>query len=122
MSKRNSGLFHGTVGDKAERKLASPVNGIDYNTAKSVSVKHVDVVLKVKNAHSVPLHSNPYSVLKNYKNEILVSERYYNARGDAYLDIDYTGHGNAKLHPNVPHEHKIHSKHSIFCYDGTSHF
>jgi hypothetical protein len=36
-----------------------------------------------------------------------VPERYYNQEGMAYLDIDYTDHGNPKMHPNVPHEHDI---------------
>lgn len=26
---------------------------------------------------------------------------------NAYLDIDYTDHGNPKTHPTVPHEHSI---------------
>ena len=37
-----------------------------------------------------------------------MNNSYYDAKGNAYLDIDYSNHGNAKLHPNVPHEHRIH--------------
>lgn len=37
----------------------------------------------------------------------LISERYYNDSGYAYLDIDYNNHGNPKTHPEVPHQHEI---------------
>jgi len=37
-----------------------------------------------------------------------IQERYYDSHGKAYLDIDYTDHGNPKMHPHVPHEHHIH--------------
>lgn len=48
-------------------------------------------------------------MLKSKKNinGNLNSERYYDDDGKAYLDIDYTNHGNPKTHPKVPHEHKI---------------
>ena len=32
---------------------------------------------------------------------------YYDEDGNAYLDIDYTDHGNPKTHPIVPHQHHI---------------
>ena len=32
-------------------------------------------------------------------------KRVYDENGKAYRDIDYTNHGNAKNHPQVPHEH-----------------
>lgn len=34
------------------------------------------------------------------------SERYDEKDRKPYIDIDYTNHGNSKLHPHVPHEHK----------------
>ena len=37
----------------------------------------------------------------------LVTERHYDSNGNAYLDIDYSDHGNSKNHPIVPHEHLI---------------
>lgn len=88
--------------------LGGPVNGEDYNTAGSNSVGTVDSANTTSDLHSVPQHGTPNSVSKNYKNGKLDSERYYDANGDAYLDIDYTNHGNSKLHPDVPHEHSIH--------------
>lgn len=40
-------------------------------------------------------------------NGTVLSERYYNNDGKAYLDIDYSDHGNPKMHPIVPHQQKI---------------
>ena len=107
MSKDDSGLFQGTIGNRAGNHFDTPVNGIDYNTAGSSTVRQVDSIVATHDAHSVPPHGMPNSALKNYQGGILTSERYYDARGDAYLDIDYTNHGNAKTHPIVPHEHDI---------------
>lgn len=111
MSKGNSGLFHGTTGSKvslAKKQDNKPVNGNDYNGAGSNSVGKVENVTITHDSHSVPTKGNPNSVSKNYKNGQLDSERYYDKDGNAYLDIDYTNHGNSKTHPHVPHEHSIH--------------
>ena len=83
------------------------VNGEDFNSAGSQSVGEVDSVKVTADEHSVPAHGEPNSVSQNYKNGSLDSERYYDGNGDAYLDIDYTDHGNPKTHPTVPHEHNI---------------
>jgi hypothetical protein len=45
------------------------------------------------------------SVIKKIVGGYVVSERYYN-KGEAYLDIHYTCHGNPKTHPVVPHIHR----------------
>ena len=78
-----------------------------FNNAGSNSVSQVDVVNKVNDQHSLPLKSMPNSVTKNYKDGNLHSERYYDENGDVYLDIDYTNHGNSKMHPDVPHQHRF---------------
>lgn len=83
------------------------INGKDYNTAGSRSVGQVDTVTTVSNSHSMPQTSTPNSVTKNYKDGKISTERYYGSDGKPYLDIDYSDHGNAKMHPDVPHEHKI---------------
>lgn len=83
------------------------VNGTDYNSAGSSSVGKVDSVTTVSNVHSMPVSGTPNSVTKNYKDGKLSTERYYGSDGKPYLDIDYSNHGNAKMHPHVPHEHKI---------------
>lgn len=83
------------------------VNGVDYNTANSKNVGSVHSLQTVVDAHSMPESSEPHSVTRNYQNGKLKTERYFDANGEPYLDIDYTDHGNPKMHPFVPHEHKI---------------
>ncbi|EJV59303.1 hypothetical protein [Bacillus cereus] len=45
------------------------------------------------------------SVTYHFKNGKLDKKRYYDHRGRAIKDIDYSNHGNAKKHPVVPHKH-----------------
>ncbi|MFB8328961.1 DNRLRE domain-containing protein [Bacillus wiedmannii] len=40
-----------------------------------------------------------------FKNKKLEQKRYYDAKGRARKDIDYSNHGNPKAHPVVPHKH-----------------
>lgn len=87
--------------------FGNPINGDDYNRAGSSTVGEVDSVDIVVDIHDVPRESTPNSVTQNFKNGTLSSERYYGPNGEAYLDIDYTDHGNPKTHPKVPHEHDI---------------
>lgn len=54
----------------------------------------------------IPSNGRPNSVSKKIIGGYVVSERYYNNKGEAYLDIDYTCHGNPKAHPYVPHIHR----------------
>lgn len=54
----------------------------------------------------LPLYSEPNSVFRKVdKNNNTITERYYDSEGKADYDIDYTNHGNAKTHPDVPHKH-----------------
>lgn len=55
---------------------------------------------------TVPLIHIPNSVIKKIVDDFVVSERYYNDKGEPYLDIDYTCHGNPYTHPVVPHIHR----------------
>jgi len=96
--------FGGGGGNASGKAL---VNGVDYNVAGSSSVKDVNSVYVMADSHSIPLLGPPNSVTQNYKAGHLDSERYYDDNGNAYLDIDYTNHGNSKMHPRVPHQHKI---------------
>ena len=91
-------------------------SGLDYNSAGSSAVGRVDSVEIVVNAHEIPITGAPNSVTKDYKDGKLKTERYYGEDGKAYLDIDYTDHGNSKTHPHVPHQHKI-----TFDDDGNMH-
>lgn len=103
-----SGLYKNTYG-------SGIIDGIDYNTANSQNVKLVTAMQK-KCCHALPQSSKPNSVIQNYKDGKLISERYYDENGKPYLDIDYTNHGNPKTHPHVPHEHDI-----VFDKDGKMH-
>lgn len=49
----------------------------------------------------------PNSVSKKIINCYVVTEKNYNNKGEAYIDIDYTCHGNPKRHSYVPHIHKL---------------
>lgn len=83
-------------------------NGVDYNTAGSCSVGQVDSVQTMSEAHSLKTFGFPNSVVRNYRNGSLYTERYYDGKGKPYLDIDYSNHGNPSTHRTVPHEHSIH--------------
>ena len=78
-----------------------------YNSAGSKSVGIVRSKAKTT-CRPLPMTGNPYSVLTKTDNSgEIIMERYYDKDGKAYLDIDYTNHGNASLHPVIPHEHPI---------------
>lgn len=55
---------------------------------------------------NIPSKHKANSVIKKIVNGYVVTERYYNNKGEAYLDIDYTCHGRPNVHPEVPHIHK----------------
>ena len=95
-----SGRYSGTRGSSEAK------NGVTYNTAGSSSVKKVNIVAN-GSMHSVPKTYKPNSVFRNSGKNGLISERYYNNKGEPYLDIDYTNHGNTKTHSIVPHQHSI---------------
>ena len=51
--------------------------------------------------------SESNSVAQKKDGDKLLTERYYNEKGEPYLDIDYTDHGNPIAHPIVPHKRNI---------------
>ena len=53
----------------------------------------------------LPTKAKPNSVMTLYRNGKKIRDRYYDKKGRAKKDIDYTDHGNPKDHPKVPHEH-----------------
>ena len=77
-----------------------------FNFFGSELVKKVDGVFSCNQGVSVPLIACKNAVIKRIINGYVSSERYYNDKGEAYLDIDYTCHGNPKTHPIVPHIHR----------------
>lgn len=105
MSKGNSQLFANTKGTSSSTGIIT--NKIDYNAAESSEVGKVDEIIKTTN-HSIAIKGSPNSVIQKYDDRgTLISERYYDGNGNAYLDIDYSSHGNQQRHPIVPHQHRI---------------
>lgn len=78
----------------------------NYNFFKSKLVGKVMSTLISGKGISIPVKNIPNSVLKKVIDGHVITERYYNEKGEAYLDIDYTCHGCQKSHPYVPHIHK----------------
>ena len=77
-----------------------------YNFKGSKLVEKVENVIAKIGHFSISITGKPNSVVKNIVDGYVVSERYYNNKGEAYLDIHYTCHGNPVTHPEVPHLHR----------------
>lgn len=116
MGSGNSGLYPRS-NSPINILAPKPVNGRDYNTAQSRSVKNVSSVNNLMDVHKVPMEGKKDSVTKVSRDGKMVTERYYDSKGNAYLDIDYTDHGNPKMHPDVPHEHRIHKENGSVIRD-----
>ena len=82
-------------------------NGEAFNTAGSSSIRQVDSKNIVNDHHNISMNGEANSVTQSYVDGKLTQERYYDSDGNAYLDIDYSDHGNSKTHPTVPHQHHI---------------
>lgn len=105
-------------GDKSGEYTSTTHNALDkYNcNIKIVPGKHnylnSKLVGRVEEhfiswrGKSLPITQKPNSVVAKVVNWHVVTERYYNEKGEPYLDIDYTCHGNPHKHPIVPHIHK----------------
>lgn len=117
--------YHGGFGKT--KGAVSKVNGSSsevpvaqiskFNHAKSKSVKVVELIIVSYSIRSVPVTAKPNSVHITIHKRGLHSERYFDEDGSPYLDIDYTNHGNPKMHPVVPHEHTITVKDGKFSRD-----
>lgn len=99
--KSNSGFFNGTNGG-GKYKLDlndlsnSPSNGKSYNLAKSKDVKTVTSQV-VSSDRKLDMTGTANSVhTKTNSTGTVLTERYYGDGGKAYLDIDYSDHGNPK--------------------------
>lgn len=77
-----------------------------YNFYKSKLVGNVNQTYIANKGVSIPKTGTPNSVSKKVIAGYVVTERYYNSNGEAYLDIDYTCHGSPDSHPYVPHIHR----------------
>lgn len=78
----------------------------DCNFLDSKLVKATNQHYTCTKGCNVPCKFIPNSVIKKVINGYVVTERFFDKNGLAYLDIDYTCHGNPSQHKNVPHIHK----------------
>lgn len=78
-----------------------------YNSARSNEVKNLSSGIVIKLGEKVPSIFKPNSVVQKRNGAEVIMERYYNEKGEPYLDIDYTNHGNPTMHQIVPHVHSI---------------
>lgn len=102
-------------GEYTDKSATSNKSGVTHclirNIAFECNFLHSKCVKKVTRFSiftkgvSIPSKSRPNSVIKKIVGGYVVSERFFDERGDAYLDIDYTCHGNPTTHPEVPHMH-----------------
>ncbi|WP_332692980.1 hypothetical protein [Halalkalibacter lacteus] len=68
-------------------------------------------------SRSLPTTGKAHSSKDKIKDGKVEQRRYYDKNGKADVDIDYTDHGNPKLHPKVPHRHDwINGKRSLKWY------
>ncbi len=105
-------------GDKSGEYTSTTHNALDkyncnikivpgeHNYLKSKLVGRVEEHFICGEGKRLPKTNNPNSVAIKLVNMYVVSERYYNEKGEPYLDIDYTCHGNPINHPIVPHIHR----------------
>ena len=108
----------GTIAKGGGQSISVPVAKFStFNNAKSKSVKVVETTKVSHNIHSVLASAEPNSVHISINQGKIHSERYFDEKGCPYLDIDYTDHGNPKMHPAVPHEHAITVKNGKFMRD-----
>ena len=79
----------------------------NYNLAGSDKVRIVLEIndIDVSKHEHVPIIGTPKSFTIVFQNGTMIRERYYDEKGEAYLDIDYTDHNSPKKHPVVPHQH-----------------
>lgn len=81
-----------------------------YNFLNSKLVMNVKHVYLLASGNKFKRYGQPDSVMKKVINGFVNIERFYNEKGEAYLDIDYSDHGSPAYHRDVPHIHR-------WCYD-----
>lgn len=69
------------------------------------SFRNYEVLNKSDTTRKLPVESTPNSVKDFLIDEKVEQRRYYGKTGKPRKDIDYSNHGNEKLHPDVPHVH-----------------
>ncbi|MBF0846939.1 hypothetical protein IR145_05610, partial [Streptococcus danieliae] len=110
------GLVGKAISNIAGSKVGDAVNEVgDMSITPKVIVKTNlgnDIDITPSGNHTVVSENpGPYGGKPNSSIDILDSKgnvatrRFYDADGKAFKDIDMSNHGNAKLHPEYPHEH-----------------
>ena len=87
------------------RRIENEVGKYNFANAK---IKKVVIVNEIHAHVSLESISEPNSVAKKIVDGCVVTERYYDELGEAYLDIDYSNHYDSIGHPKVPHFHTLH--------------
>jgi len=81
---------------------------IDKQLSSSIKISPFDPLINhfSTSDNKLPLNSNPNSSIDRVdENGNVIQRRFYDELGRAIRDVDFTDHGNSKLHPIVPHEH-----------------
>lgn len=109
-----------TIGEEYSPKILDEYQDIKYNDDKKWndikrtygdvkrmknSFNNYEVLNKSDKIRKLPVESKPNSVKDFFIGETLEQRRYYGKTGKPRKDIDYSNHGNEKLHPDVPHVH-----------------
>ncbi|QHZ47013.1 T7SS effector LXG polymorphic toxin [Bacillus sp. NSP9.1] len=98
---------------KAEKgaKTSKKVSGIEKKTVTSNKGKTIDITPS-PNHSTTTFIPHPGKGVPNSSVDVVdkktgevKTRRYYDSEGRAIRDVDFTNHGNAKQHPEWPHEH-----------------
>jgi len=91
--------------------LQQTLNGLDkylanFNINNIVKIdEESGIITIVGNKLPVKAFSNAVIDALHPKLKKVISRRFYDAKGNAKVDIDLTDHGHPKAHPIVPHAH-----------------
>nr|WP_280521334.1 RHS repeat-associated core domain-containing protein [Paenibacillus mangrovi] len=88
------------------KKSAKKAIGKTLKRGVTTTAKKVKKIGQVTDNKLPAKNQKPYSYMDRVdSNNKLIQRRFYDSKGNAKRDIDYTDHGNPKEHPKVPHTH-----------------
>ena len=73
-----------------------------FNTPKVTVCPAYNSVLALENS-GLAIKNSSVDILDGNGN--IKTRRWFDENGNAIRDVDYTNHGNPKMHPEWPHEH-----------------
>ena len=113
---RNLGYLLSLIeGDPNDPASYIPAGGLSTKVGKSLkgAIKNTfDDLFKPLKNHSVvkgnklPTVSKPNSSMDIVDDGNVIRRRFFDKNGNVTKDVDFTNHGNPKLHPEVPHVHE----------------